>query len=233
MRAQQTSEQVRREARERLHPGITNPNWLILRARKKLFTSWVAGMSGDSLRILDVGGRIQPYRPLFGSRVGEYYSLDLVAGPCVSVLGSAESLPVGTGLFDVVICTQMLEYVPCPQKALDEIRRVLRPGGYLFLSVPAVFMRDSDPEYWRFLPSSLRLLLRDFSELQIAAEGSSISGLIRTLSVSLVAFSPRVLRSILRYSMVPALNVLGVLAERVAKTENDQLTANFSALARK
>jgi SAM-dependent methyltransferase len=233
MRAQQTSEQVRREARERLHPAITNPNWLILRARKKLFTSWVAGMSGDSLRILDVGGRIQPYRPLFGSRAREYYSLDLVAGPCVSVLGSAESLPVGTSLFDVVICTQMLEYVPYPQKALDEIRRVLRPGGYLLLSVPAVFIRDSDPEYWRFLPSSLRLLLRDFSEVQIAAEGSSISGLIRTLNISLVTFSPPIVKSILRYTAVPALNVLGVVAEGLVRTTNDQFTANFSAMARK
>ena len=233
MRAQQTSEEVRREARERLHPSITNPNWLILRARRKLFTSWVAGMSGDSLRILDVGGRIQPYRPLFGSRAREYYSLDLVAGPCVSVLGSAESLPVGTSLFDVVICTQMLEYVPYPQKALDEIRRVLRPGGYLLLSVPAVFIRDSDPEYWRFLPSSLRLLLRDFSEVQIAAEGSSISGLIRTLNISLVTFSPPIVKSILRYTAVPALNVLGVVAEGLVRTTNDQFTANFSAMARK
>jgi SAM-dependent methyltransferase len=233
MRTQQTSEQVRREARERLYPSITNPSWLILRARRKLFATWVAAMSGDPLRILDVGGRIQSYRPLFGNRVREYYSLDLVAGPCVSVLGRAESLPIGTGLFDVVICTQMLEYVPCPQKALDEIRRVLRPGGYLFLSVPAVFIRDSDREYWRFLPSSLRLLLGDFSEVQIAAEGSSISGLLRTLSVSLVAFSPPVVKSILRYTAVPALNVLGVVAEGLVRTTNDQFTANFSAMARK
>jgi len=62
----------------------------------------------------------------------------------------------------VVLCTQVLEYVPFPQKVVDEMRRVLRPGGYLFLSVPAIFPRDSDPEYWRFLPSSLLLLLRDF-----------------------------------------------------------------------
>ena len=113
------------------------------------------------------------------------------------------------------------------------MRRVLRPGGYLFLSVPAVFPRDSDPEYWRFLPSSLHLLLGEFSQVEIAPEGSTISGLLRTLNVSIVSFAPGILRSILRYTVTPALNVLAVLLEALARTDNDQFSANFSALARK
>lgn len=233
MRDRETYQQISREANERLHPSITNPNWLVLRARRRLFTTWVARVDGTALQILDVGGRIQPYRPLLENRIRGYYSVDLVPGPCVSAVGRAEELPFATGQFDLVFCTQMLEYVPCPQKAVDEIHRVLRTGGCLFLSAPAVFPRDSDPEYWRFLPSSLRLLLRNFSNVEIAAEGSTISGLLRTLNVSLITFSPRVVRSVLRYSATPALNGLALILEKMTQTDNDQLTANFSAFARK
>jgi SAM-dependent methyltransferase len=233
MKERETADWVSREAKERLHPSITNPNWLILRARRKLFTAWVARLDGSALRILDVGGRIQPYRPLLKNRIREYYSVDLVPGPFVNAVGRAENLPFATGHFDLAFCTQMLEYVPCPQQAVDEIHRVLRPGGCVFLSAPAVFPRDSDPEYWRFLPASLRLLLRNFSEVEIAAEGSSISGLLRTVNVSLATFSPPVVRSILRYTSTPALNSLSLILESVIQTDNDQLTANFSAFARK
>lgn len=233
MKNRDTSEQINPGAQKRLYPSITDPNWLVLRARRKLYTNWVSRLDGAALRILDVGGRIQPYRSLFNGRVRSYYALDAVAGPFLSVVGHAEDLPLSAGEFDVVLCTQVLEYVPSPQKAVDEMRRVLRPGGYLFLSVPAVFPRDSDPEYWRFLPASLRLLLRDFSEVEIAAEGSSISGLLRTLNVSMISFTPQIVRSILRYTVIPSLNLLAVLLEVLARTDNDQLTANFSALARK
>ncbi|MBI3645932.1 MAG: class I SAM-dependent methyltransferase [Acidobacteriales bacterium] len=233
MLERESYERISREARQRLHPSITSPHWLILRARRKLFTDWAARVGGERLRILDVGGRIQPYRPLFGSRVHEYYSLDIVPGPFVSVMGSAEGLPFGAGLFDVVICTQMLEFVPSPQKAMDEVHRVLRSGGYLLLSVPAIWPRDSGTDYWRFLPSSLRLLLREFSEVQVAAEGSTITGMLRTLNVALATFTPRMVRPIVRFTVIPALNALAVLLEGLARTDNDQLTANFSALARK
>lgn len=233
MSKHETADWATREARERLYPRITNPNWLILRARRKLFTTWVGRIDGTSLRILDVGGRIQPYRPLLNGRIREYYSVDLVAGPCVSAVGRAEYLPFASNQFDLVFCTQMLEYIPCPQEAVDEIHRVLRPSGCLFLSAPAVFPRDSDPEYWRFLPSSLQLLLRHFAQVEIAAEGSTISGLLRTLNVSLITFSPRLARTILRYTATPTLNGLALILEKLAHTSNDQLTANFSAFARK
>lgn len=50
--------------------------------------------------------------------------------------GSVVSLPFPAGTFDVVICTEVLEHVPDYRSALRELRRVLRPGGRLALSVP-------------------------------------------------------------------------------------------------
>jgi SAM-dependent methyltransferase len=229
----ETAAWVEREARERLEPRITNPNWLILRARRKLFTKWIERIEGNSLRVLDVGGRIQPYRRLLNGRIREYYSVDVVQGPNVNAVGNAEDLPFASNQFDLVFCTQMLEYVPRPQRAVNEIHRVLRPSGLLFLSAPSVFPRDSDREYWRFLGPALQVLLRDFAHVEVVAEGSSITGLLRTLNVSLISFSPKLPRTILRYTATPVLNMAALLLEKLVRTENDQFSANFSAFARK
>lgn len=47
------------------------------------------------------------------------------------VRAGAEELPVADGSFDTVVSTMVLCTVPDPQRAVDELRRVLRPGGRL------------------------------------------------------------------------------------------------------
>jgi Methyltransferase domain len=62
---------------------------------------------------------------------------------------------------DVMLCAHVLEHVPDTDKALAELRRVIAPGGHLFLQVPVLqghtappaepeFHNDSTPVYWRF-----------------------------------------------------------------------------------
>jgi len=52
------------------------------------------------------------------------------------VVGDACTLPFPDDAFDVVICSEVLEHLPTYETALDEIARVLRPGGRLGVSVP-------------------------------------------------------------------------------------------------
>ena len=58
------------------------------------------------------------------------------------VIDDASRLPFGDGAFDSVVCLEVLEHLFEPQHALREIRRVLKPGGALILTVPNV-------AYWR------------------------------------------------------------------------------------
>jgi SAM-dependent methyltransferase len=45
-------------------------------------------------------------------------------------------LPIASGRADVVIMSELIEHLVDPDSVLDEVRRVLRPGGTLLLSTP-------------------------------------------------------------------------------------------------
>lgn len=68
---------------------------------------------------------------------------------CSLALANALALPFPDGCFHLVLCSEVLEHIPDYQTALDEIRRVLKPGGTLALSVPRTW-----PEWicWKLSP---------------------------------------------------------------------------------
>ena len=49
---------------------------------------------------------------------------------------SAQELPFKDGAFNVVIIKHIVEHLPDPQKAINEIGRVTEPGGTLLLATP-------------------------------------------------------------------------------------------------
>ncbi len=58
-------------------------------------------------------------------------------GSGTAVKGDATSLPFSDGAFDKVIAAEVLEHLPADQKAMNEIARILRPGGVAAVTVPA------------------------------------------------------------------------------------------------
>ncbi len=73
--------------------------------------------------------------------VEDYTGLDIAASAAryfhkPFVHGSATDLPFEANQFDVIWTVWTLEHVPNPERALQEMRRVVKPGGYLLL-IPA------------------------------------------------------------------------------------------------
>lgn len=229
-----TLQQALRDSKARLYPSLRNPNYLILRRRRELFRQWLTRVPGDRLYVLDIGGRLQPYRALIADRVARYLSVDVRETPLVGVLGDAENLPVASESFDVAICTQVLEYLPNPEAAVGEIHRVLRPGGYLLLSAPTSEPVTSDADRWRFTRPGLLLMLRRFSQIEVSAEGSSVTGFFRTFNRYLDLFAASAaISAIFSYTVYPAANLCGCLVEMLARSHNDDFSVNFSVFARK
>jgi SAM-dependent methyltransferase len=70
--------------------------------------------------------------------------------------------------FDYVLCTEVLEHTLQPFDAVKELKRILKPGGLLFISVPFNFrIHGPLPDCWRFTEHGLRALLKDFEIIEL------------------------------------------------------------------
>lgn len=71
--------------------------------------------------------------------------LNEVAKKCDSkrVEGSILELPFKNDFFDVIVCSEVIEHVPNPKKAIQELQRVLKPNGILVLTTPNKFWHFS------------------------------------------------------------------------------------------
>lgn len=81
------------------------------------------------------------------------------------LLADGENMPFFNESFEIVVCNNIIEHVPHPKKLVDEIERVLKPGGILFLSAPnkiSPISILSDPHYNLFGVSLLPPKISDF-----------------------------------------------------------------------
>lgn len=88
---------------------------------------------------------------------------------------SVLSLPFAVRSFDTVTLWDVLEHLPvgCESAAFDEIARVLRPGGYLALSVPCdnLLAKALDPMYF---PKKHRHYSSDSLQCQLETSGFTV-----------------------------------------------------------
>jgi 2-polyprenyl-6-hydroxyphenyl methylase / 3-demethylubiquinone-9 3-methyltransferase len=99
----------------------------------------------DRRRFLDAGCGTGLFSQAAKARGAEVTAMDV--GPnllarvqekcrCETAVGDVLALPFPDARFDVVLCTEVIEHTPRPQTAIDELARVLRPGGTLVLTTP-------------------------------------------------------------------------------------------------
>jgi SAM-dependent methyltransferase len=70
--------------------------------------------------------------------------------------------------FDFVVCTEVLEHVCQPFFAVDEIRRVLKKEGAVFVTVPFNFMiHPPYPDCWRFTEYGLKELFKGWKMVEL------------------------------------------------------------------
>jgi SAM-dependent methyltransferase len=91
--------------------------------------------------IIAVGADLNPedlqqarQRLEFHDRLGEH------GGGCWYLSAAdVRRLPFPNAFFQAVICSEVMEHIPDHDRALDELVRVLKPGGHLVVSVPRYF----------------------------------------------------------------------------------------------
>ena len=94
--------------------------------------------------------------------------------------GDATAMPFGDASFDRVIAAEVLEHIPADQRAMDEIARVLRPGGLAAITVPAwlperICWRLSD-DYHNTPGGHVRIYTRAEMQAKLTRAGLRVAG---------------------------------------------------------
>lgn len=141
---------------------------------EKFFDEKIKEISKEKI-VFDIGGgkRFQkglaPYKKYFVNCNYKTVDIDPKVNP--DILADAHNLPISDNFADGVICTSVLEHVENPFRVVDEIYRILKPGGKCFIYVPFLHAWHGsglgEKDYWRFSKDGIEYLFRKFRRIEI------------------------------------------------------------------
>lgn len=105
-------------------------------------------------------------------QASQHIGCDIQPGPGVDRIEDIHDLTFDDASVGTVICLETLEHVRDPLRAVQEMHRVLRPGGVLAISSLMFFPIHAHPwDFWRFTPEGFELLLEPFESKLVVAQG--------------------------------------------------------------
>lgn len=144
-------------------PGPTSALYLVRNTLLDAILKYRKKLTG---RMMDFGCGQSPYRPLFDHV--DYTGVDIhVSGfpdgdKRADHYFDGEKTPFSENHFDSILCTEVLEHAFEPAAMLNELHRVLKPGGRLLLTCPFMWELHEEPwDYARYTPYAVRSLLKE------------------------------------------------------------------------
>ena len=228
-------------ARRERRPSFFNPYYLHYTALAASLAAARDRYVDRPAAVLDVGCGRMPYYPLFEAIASEYVGSDVAPGPRIRHVCPVEELDVGDATFDLVLCTQVLEHVSDPPRALAAIARVLRPGGHAFLTTHGVWPYHPYPtDYRRWTQQGLEDLVGRTDGLTLVElvphrGTAACMALLMNFYVDVVVRRGRSRR--LGSALIGLVNAAGLIGERLDNRfvypNNETLIHNFLIVARR
>ena len=157
--------------------------------RDKFVIEFAKKFDSYGLTVLDVGAGDAPYRKFFTK--ADYKTQDaLPLEPSqlrdnkgygkIDFVCDIIDIPIETGSIDIIICTEVLEHVPDPIGAINEIKRIIKKDGILLLTAPLGSGLHQEPyhfyggytKYWYEAN-----LCNEFKDINIIPNGSTFDHL--------------------------------------------------------
>jgi ubiquinone/menaquinone biosynthesis C-methylase UbiE len=150
--------EVNAELTKNLLKKLKDQHYVNLKMKNKLnsFKFLSKHIKNNKLKLLDIGCRDgmwfdvlkkNGWSNFFGVELSET-ALEVCKGKGYSaVQGDAHSLPVESNSYDIVSIIHTLEHCPDIPKVVSEIKRVLKPNGFVFVVVP-MQKKEKVPTVW-------------------------------------------------------------------------------------
>lgn len=163
-------ERVEAFRRTRRHPRVTQFDYLHVRYLVNDLARALRNVRGPVSDVLDVYCGTRPYDDLLpaGARC---VGLDVVDRYGVADVVTDEFLPFPDASFDLVMCISAFHYVRDAKHGVDEIWRVLRPGGTVIVSVPLVWEYERTVLEHRWTGPELEGLFKDWDAVEVIENG--------------------------------------------------------------
>lgn len=108
--------------------------WLYLKNETSFFT--------ENLKVLHFAPEQAFYKRFRNLKNLEYTTTDLNS-PLADVKADICNLPFGDNSFDFILCNHVLEHIPDDTKAMQELYRILKPGGTGIFQIPQDLSRET------------------------------------------------------------------------------------------
>ncbi|MCA0396449.1 MAG: class I SAM-dependent methyltransferase [Bacteroidetes bacterium] len=215
-----------------------NPFYFV---RKNLFLSIKKYSPLLKGRLIDFGCGRKPYEQLF--KVDQYLGVDVEQSghdhknSKVDVFFDGKHLPFDDNSFDSAFCSEVLEHVFEADQTLRELRRVLKPGATVLITVPFCWNEHEVPyDFARYSSFGIKYLLEKNGYLVIESEKSGSFGQVIFQLMALYFFEVFKRFGIVGYaiSLIFAfpINLIGFILTRLMPS-NKSLYFNNIILAKK
>lgn len=125
--------------------------------------------------IVNVGSGISRVHP-------DVINLDIFPFKNVDIVADAAVLPFKDNSVDMLISESTIEHTPNPEQVIQEMRRVVKPGGFVYISIPFLFPFHASPnDYTRLTHEGLKQRFTDFTPRKTGALGGPASALVTLL----------------------------------------------------
>lgn len=155
-----------------LHYTIGSVSYFGVSARQAISRAF---QNAEDKIIVSVGSGVKRIHP-------RVINLDIFPLKEVDVVADAAALPFPDASVDMIISESVLEHVPDAETAVKEMIRVVKPGGYLYISIPFLMGFHASPnDYIRLTHAGLAQKFKDFKPIQMGMIGGPASALVTFL----------------------------------------------------
>ena len=127
----------------------------------------------------DINGTLRYHCEKF--KINSYYGIDIEEGKGVDSVLSVYDLiedTSGVSLYDIVICTEVLEHLEDWRLAVNNMKAVLKSGGYILITTRSKgFKYHAYPhDYWRYEIKDMREIFSDFMNVILGEDSAGEPG---------------------------------------------------------
>jgi SAM-dependent methyltransferase len=162
-------------------PSLTQPNYLIRTRLLQSIQYYAPRLKGN---MMDFGCGQKPYKSLF--TVEKYIGVDYEnpghshKDEAIDVFYDGKHLPFDDNHFDSVFCSEVFEHIFNLDEILNEIHRVMKPGGNILITCPFAFCEHETPsDFARYTSFAIRHLMENagFEIIEQQKTGNSIEAI--------------------------------------------------------